>query len=292
MELGYAATSYLQYVAIFILLSWSVYLTFRVGQLYNGGIFTMLCGAYFSAYATKDWGWPFGLALLVAALFGALLAFIPGLALAKAPAFTTAIATIAMVFIGTTVIRNIQFLGGVSGYWGIPRIPYLLPVSYLAVFIIGFLIYRLDNSRLGRAMESISADPNLASTLGVNNYRMRLMAQMLAGGLGGVAGTLYAFHLHALKVQQFSFNLLLYVFCFVFVGGWSTMWGAVVFTPILWAVTVFLPPEIQVLKDWIYGILLIVILIARPDGIIDKQAVRSIKERFSSLRRNKLASSA
>ena len=280
-----AVVSYLQFVAIFIILGWTVYLTYRSGQLYNGGIFTMIWGAYFSAYACKEWGWPFGLALLGAVGFGALLSFLPGLSLAKAPAFTTAIATIAIIFIGHTVIRNLEFLGGITGYFGIPVVPYLLPVSYVAVVIVGFFIYRLDHSRLGRAVEAIGVDPDAASLLGIDNYRVRLIMQTIAGALGAIAGTFFAFHLHALNVSMFSFNILLYVFCFVFVGGYTTMWGTVLFTPILWAVNVFLPPEISVFKDWIYGVLLIAIIIARPEGIVDKQALRNIRSGFSWMQR-------
>jgi len=54
------------------------------------------------------------------------------------------------------------------------------------------------------------------------------------------------------------------------------MWGVVVFTPILWAVSSFLPEGVSELRDLIYGVLLIVILIIKPEGVIDKIMIHDI----------------
>jgi hypothetical protein len=61
------------------------------------------------------------------------------------------------------------------------------------------------------------------------------------------------------------------------------MWGPAVFAPILWAFAVFIPEEVGKYKDVIYGILLIVILIVRPEGALDKKAIRTIRIGFVSL---------
>jgi branched-chain amino acid transport system permease protein len=239
----------------------------------------MAVGAYFSAYAVRDLDWPFGLALIVAIGWGALVALVVARGLARAPAFTTVIATIALIFIGQTVIRNLGFLGGVHGFHQIPRIGYLLPLIYVAVVVVGFFIYRLDCSRLGRAMETIFVDPDVAATLGIDTYKLRILLHITAGALGALGGVFFAFALGTISVGAFSFSLLLQLVCFVFVGGYTTMWGLIAFTPILWAVTVFLPPTIAAWKDIIYGTLLITIVILRPEGAIDKNVIRAISSK-------------
>lgn len=276
-------TSFLQFVTVFLLLSWALYLVYRVGQIYNGPVFTMLIGAYFSAYVVRDLNWPFGLALLTSMLIGAVASFIPALRLARASAFATAIATIALVFIGQAVIRNLGFLGGSFGFFHIPTVDYLLPISYIAVSVIGFLIYRLDHSRVGRAMEMTFADPDLSAATGIDIFKLRVWLQTIAGTLGSLAGVFYAFHVHTIFVTDFGLDMLLASFCFLFVGGYTTMWGPVFFTPVLWSISIFLPAEIATWKGAIYGILLIAVLVIHPSGLIDKRLIRIIRSKCQSI---------
>ena len=181
-----------------------------------------------------------------------------------------------LIYIAQTVIRNLPFLGGAYGYLGIPRIGYLMPVTWGILIAFGIFIYRLDHSRLGRAMEMVFVDPDVAATLGVNRYWLSVSLQSLAGAMGALAGVFFAFTTGAIQPPNFGFSLLLRVICFLFVGGSTTMWGVPIFTSILWAVTVFLPVQIAEWRNIIYGVLLIVVLLLRPDGVIDKVLIRAI----------------
>jgi len=273
---------FLQLTAIFIMLGWAVYVNYRNGQLNMAPIYTMAIGAYFSAYAVVEWGWPFGVALIVAAAVGAVAGFIPSLGLGRAPAFATAIATIGLIYIAQTVIRNLDVLGGAYGYLGIPRPYYILPITWGITIAFGFFIYRLENSRLGRAMEMVFVNPDVAGTLGINRYWLSVSLQSLAGAMGALAGVFFAFTTGAIQPPNFGFSLLLRVVCFLFVGGSTTMWGVAIFTPILWAITVFLPGNVAEWRNIIYSVLLIVVLLLRPDGVIDRELIRAItnKSRF------------
>jgi len=268
---------FLEYTAIFILLGWAIYIVYRAGQIYNGVIFTMIVGAYFTAVVTTKWDWPFWLALIGSIGCGALFAFIPALGLARTRAFTMAIATIGLIFISHTVIQNIAFLGGVRGIFRIPRVKHLLLITYITVFIVGFIIYRLDHSHIGRAMETSFIDPDLAVSLGLNRYWLSVFLQVFAGAIGAIAGSFNAVLIGTIMYQNFGFSLLLLLFCFLFVGGYTTMWGVVLFTPVLWAVSSFLPEAVSGARDLLYGILLVIILIARPEGVIDKDMIRNLR---------------
>jgi len=274
--LSLAATSFLELIAIYMFLGWAIYLVYRAGQIYNAPIFTMIIGAYSSAYVVRDLSWPFGLAIVLAVTLGGIGAFIPALGLARpqVPAFATVIATIALIFIGQTVVKNLEFLGGTHGFFQIPTVGYLLPLMYVALVLVGVFIYRLDHSRIGRSMETVFVSPDLAASLGVDVYKMRIFLQVSAGALGALAGVFYAFTVGAIQVPAFGLSLLLVVFCFLFVGGYTTMWGVVVFTPALWAISVFLPEGVSAWKDIIYGSLVMLVLILRPHGVIDKQVLR------------------
>jgi branched-chain amino acid transport system permease protein len=247
-----------------------------VGQLYVAPVFTMMVGAYVSAYLARDLNWPFSLSVLTAVGIGAMLTLLLGIGLARAPAFATAISTIALIFIAQAVFRNLEFLGGPRGYFGIPEVEHLLPITYGVAVIVGVIIYRLDHSPFGRAMEVIFTNPDLAASLGIDANNYRLLAQTFSGALGALTGGLYAFYMGYLHPYDIGFSTVLFLVCFIFVGGYTTMWGLIFFTPILWALTVFLPDVIAVWKDVIYGTLLVAVLISRPEGVIDKKLLRFI----------------
>jgi branched-chain amino acid transport system permease protein len=207
---------------------------------------------------------------------GALYAFIIALGLGRAPAFSTTIATIAMVYITETVLRNLKIIGGVYGFYSIPRVPNLLYVNLGLVFIVGVFVYRLDHSKIGRAMEVIFVDKDLGTSLGINNYWLSVWLQTFAGVIGAIAGVLFANLLRMLKPQHFSFGMLLNAYCFLFVGGASTMWGVLIFSPVLWGFPLLLPEKIAAWKDFIYGILLISTMLFWPEGLITKKVIRNV----------------
>ena len=218
-----ATVQFLELVGIFILLAWGIYSVYRIGQLDNAPIYTMAIGAYCSAFLARDMGWPFGLALVAAVGLGALAAFLPALALGRAPGFATAIATIALIFIAQTVIRNIPGLGGATGLFHIPPVEYLLIVEYVAVIVVGIFIHRLEHSRIGGAMGVTFVDRDVAASLGINAYKLSVFLQVFAGALGALAGVFYAFAVSVIRVSHFVFSLLLSVNAFLFVGGSRTM---------------------------------------------------------------------
>jgi branched-chain amino acid transport system permease protein len=147
----------------------------------------------------------------------------------------------------------------------------------------GTLVFRIDHSRIGRAAELLYYSREEAACFGVNMAYIGIFLQVVSGGLSGVAGALYAFTVGSIFPAAFGFSILLMIFPIVFVGGSFTMWGAVVFAPILWGIPLILPEHIAEWKDVIYGALLITILIFRPEGVISRAMVRSISTFCRSL---------
>jgi branched-chain amino acid transport system permease protein len=270
--------NYIIFCVIFILLSWAVYLPYRCGQLYLAPVYCMATGAYFAAYATTVWNWPISLAILSSSLVGAFFAFVPAIGLRRAPGFAVAIATLALVFILQTVIRNLAFLGGQAGYFGIPPMEQPLITSLTVLALSGLFVYRIDHSRIGRSAEAIYYSREEVACFGVDIDRIGMFLQVASGAISGVAGALFAFTVGCIFPALFGFSILQMIFPVVFVGGNFTMWGTVVFAPILWGIPIILPSIMAEWKDVIYGTLLIAILILRPEGVISKQVVRSLSD--------------
>jgi branched-chain amino acid transport system permease protein len=277
--------NYFVFSVIFILLSWALYLPYRCGQLYLAPVYCMATGAYFAVHVVTQWHWPIPLAILVSPLVGAFFAFLPALGLRRAPGFTTAITSLALIFIIQTVIMNLKFIGGQTGLFGIPPMDHPLVTVFIILSIAGMIVYRIDHSRLGRAAELLYYSLEETACFGVNMALISILLQVLSGALSGVAGALYAFTVGSVFPGAFSFPILLMIFSVVFIGGNLTMWGSVLFAPILWGIPLILPETIAQWKDVIYGALLICILIFRPEGVISKEMVRKVGFSVRSLAR-------
>lgn len=269
---------YLQFVAVFILMTWAVYLPFRAGQLYNGPIYCMAIGGYFSAFVARDFGWPFGLALIATVALGAIMGFIPALGFCRTTGLVTAMASIALIYIIQSVIRNLDFLGGSRGFWNIPKVGYLLPLAYGIVLIVGLFIYRFDHSRFGRAAEAMLVDPELAAAMGIDTRWLSVALLTISSVIGALAGAIFAFTLGTIFPESFGFALLLYVWSMMYIGGRYTMWGAIISVPILWGLPQWVPHAVAEYTNILYGALLIIIIIARPEGIVSRGMLQWVRK--------------
>lgn len=274
---------YLMSVVPFILLTWSLYVPFRAGQLYNGPIYCMAIGGYFAAFACRDLGWTFWVALVGALVIGTMFGFIPALGFSRTTGIATAMASISLIFITQSVIRNLQFLGGPRGFWYIPQVDNLLLISYGIVLAVGILIYRLDHSRIGRALEAIFVDPNLAASMGVNVRWTKTFVLTLSSAIGAIAGVIYAFSMGIIYPDSFGFTQLLYVWAMLCIGGRYTMWGALITAPVLWGLPQWVPQQVSPYTKILYGAILVIILILRPEGLISRRMVKKVRHIFSNI---------
>lgn len=271
---------FLEFSAIYILLAWAIYLPFRANQPYFGPFYSMCLGAYFATYTSINWGWPFVLTLVGAIAFCILVSLIPAFKLAALGGFPMLIATMALFFIVQTAARNTQILGGRHGLFGIPPLPpfVLLGITYGFVLIVGYCIYRLDHSYIGRALDAIFFDKHIASTLGINTAKLSIQIQLISSAIGALAGVLYANTFCGVFHEAFGFPLILYGMTIVIFGGMYTMWGIIIAAPVLWGVTQVLPESLKAFSIIIYGALLIVMLLIRPNGIIDRKTTKALSE--------------
>lgn len=267
---------YLLFVGTFILLVWSFYIPFRAGLLYNGTVYCMAIGGYVSAFLVRDLGVPFSVSVLIAIAVGALLGFLPALAFSRTSGIVTAIASQALIFIIQSVIRNLEFLGGANGMLSIPKAPNLLLFTVILVVVMGILIFRLDHSRLGRAFEAIATDPVFAQTMGVNVKWITVFTLTLSSIIASLSGVVYAFNMRVIRPETFGFSLLLSGMTMLFIGGRYTQFGALLSVPILWGLSSWMPTNLVKFTQIIYGLLLILILTLRPEGLVTRRLVHRI----------------
>jgi len=240
-------------------------------------------GAYTSAMFTLKLGAPLvaswhgvpppvahGFALLMALLAGGLLAaaagWLVGLPSLRLRGDYLAIVTLGFGEIIRVLILNIDAIGAARGLPGIPQYATFFWVfgSVVAVIV---LARHLAQSTHGRALFAIRDDEVAAEALGVDTTRYKVLAFVLGAFFAGVAGGLFAHFLSYLNPSSFTFIRSIEVIAMVVLGGMGSISGSV-----MAAVVLTLLPEVlrsvKELRMVIYSLMLIVLMITRPQGLM------------------------
>ena len=233
-------------------------------------------GAYAVGLGQTHYGVNFWVCLLigtcVAAGFGALL----GASTLRLGGHYLAMVTISFQQIVTLVLINwIPVTNGPDGVRAIPRPGFLSDGSiYLAFCIaalgtLGFLVWHLRDTRLGRAMRAVRDNELAAGVAGIDVYRTKVTAFALSAILGGIGGGLFAGGFSYVSPDQFSFAESVVFLTMVLLGGVASPIGAVIGTGLL----ILIPEWLRFLKSIpglylaIYGAAVILIVVFMPDGI-------------------------
>jgi branched-chain amino acid transport system permease protein len=168
-------------------------------------------------------------------------------------------------------------LGGAQGITRIPNIaigPFVLDspqeffyaVYGLAVVAI-YVSYALQNSRMGRAWVAMREDESVAEAMGINVVAAKLWAFVLGAALASLGGALYASTIHSIFPASFGIQQSILLLIIVIVGGLGSVPGVVLGALVLVAMPELLR-EFEEFRFLIYGALLILMMLRRPEGLI------------------------
>jgi len=183
-----------------------------------------------------------------------------------------AIATLGFSEIIRLIIINMDVVGGPRGFTNIPKWANLGWV-YLWVVITILVISNLMKGTHGRAIISIREDEIAAESLGINTFKYKLLAFVVGSGFAGVAGALFAYSQQFIHPNGFNFLWSVIILLMIILGGLGSITGAVV-----GAIILTLLPEVlrlmgPTISEWrmvIYSLLLILLMLWRPQGIFGK----------------------
>ena len=275
----------LVFLVINILLVTSYRLLTLTGEWSLAHVVIMGVGAYGSALVSKKLGVPVPLSILAGASIAALLAFLLSFPLFRMKGFYFLIGS----FAAGEVIRLIWkwseltwLFGGPKGIKLIPPFPdieafsldFYDPVHYyylciLVVAISLFVLYRIENSRIGLTFHAIHWQDKLAESVGVNTFRYRTLAFVVSSFFAGLAGGLYAHYVGAIAPDRFNVEEMVYVLIWAIVGGTATFYG-----PILGVVVLTILNEVVLrglgvdeMRPMFYGAILILFILFLPNGL-------------------------
>jgi branched-chain amino acid transport system permease protein len=166
-------------------------------------------------------------------------------------------------------------IGGAQGILKIPNVyvagvefvkPELLYYVILAGCLLAFFVsWRLRDARLGRQWMALREDEDVAEAMGINLVKTKLLAFAIGAGFSGMSGAIFASKLSSIFPHSFDLMKSINVLCLIIVGGIGSLPGVVVGALLL----VGLPELLREFAEYrmlMYGALLIVMMLARPEG--------------------------
>ena len=235
------------------------------GQFSIGHAGFMAVGAYTSAIITVKLGMDLPIALIVATVSAAFLGFLIGMPTLRLNGDYLAIATLGLGEIIRIAILNIDYVGGASGFMGIPRLT-TFPIAFWIMVFVVYFIKNFKNSADGRACLAIRENEIAAETMGINTTKYKVMAFTIGAGFAGTAGALFSHYYYIAHPASFTFMRSFDVLTMVVLGGLGSISGSISGAVLLTAISAALAdyPEWRMV---IYSIVLIVLMLNRPQGI-------------------------
>jgi branched-chain amino acid transport system permease protein len=253
------------------------------GQFSIGHAGFMAIGAYVSAYVTAAYGdrirgalgmlppaFQNSVLLLIALGVGAACAAVAGF-LVGVPSLRLrgdylAIVTLGFGEIIRVFILNIDAVGGARGFSGIPRLANFAWIYLFAGTTI-LVVSRIVRSSFGRTLVAIREDEIAAEAMGVNTTRSKVISFVVSSAMAGVAGGLFAHYLMYVHTNSFTFIKSFEIIIMIVIGGLGSITGSVLGAVLYIVLTEGLRQFAQY-RMVLFSLLLIVIMIVRPQGIL------------------------
>jgi branched-chain amino acid transport system permease protein len=282
--LGLFLSEVLTIVGLYVLLGWGLNIVVGfAGLLDLGYVAFFAIGAYTTAVLTSPelgffhlsfWG-----ALPFAIFMGVVAGVLLGIPVLKMRGDYLAIATLGFgeiirILVLSDFLR--PWLGGAQGIGKIPKasiggfefagpqqIYYLILAGCL---LVGFISWRLRDSRLGRAWMAVREDEDVAQAMGINLVTTKLMAFATGAAFSALSGAIFASKLGSVYPHSFNVMISFNIVCLIIVGGMGSLPGVVVGSVAL----VGLPELLREFAEYrlfVYGAALVAMMLLKPEGL-------------------------
>jgi branched-chain amino acid transport system permease protein len=282
-----------------IILASSLRLINLTGQLSlaHSGMLTL--GAYTCTLLVMKAGFSTWAALIIAAIFAAIVAVLLGMPYTKLKGIYFSIITILTNEFITLVAQQWRGMtNGSNGIYNIPRpdpivIPGLLNITFdsrtnfyymvLAIAVISLVImYAIEHSRVGMTMQGIKQTESLSESIGVNTTWYKVLAFALGCFFSGLTGGFYSQYISAIDPTTFGFIFAIYTVIYMVVGGQGKFIGPILGAFILTLLPEFLRP-LKEFQPYFFAAVLIVVIFFLPDGLVGlPKWFRRVMKRFSA----------
>lgn len=250
-----------------VLFALSIQIPLRFGVFSFAGVGSYGVGAYTTAILVGRYDQGVLPALAGGAVASAIVGYGLALLMRRLDGLYLGMATVAFDLIVSVVATNGgSVTGGSAGLYGILVNLTTLEIALVTIVILAILALT-ERGSVGRRIEVVREDPALSSALGIDVGRMRLIAFVVSGALGGLAGGINVAMTTTISPSDIDFSLIVLALTMIVVGG-ARSWlgaviGAIVFT--------WLPSLLAFVGDWkgvVYGVIVALVAIWVPGGVV------------------------
>ncbi len=241
-------------------------------------------GAYTAAYLTLTYGMSPWLTVWVGLGITGVAALLLGWITLRMSGHYLPLATIAWGLSLFYLFGNLGFLGRYDGLLGIPPIEFFgTPLStgrtffyllWAVVLLAAVAITHLLDSRIGRALRAVKGGTTMPEAMGVNTFRVKVTAFVIAALLASVSGWLFAHFQRTVNPSPFGLNMGIEYLFMAVLGGVGHVWGALVGAGVVQILKdqlqVWLPRLMGTSGNYemiVFGLLLVLMLQYARDGI-------------------------
>jgi branched-chain amino acid transport system permease protein len=255
--------------------SWDVLFGYA-GQVSFGHAGFFGVGAYGSAFLSYYAGLSPWLGLFVGGAAAAFFGFIVGFPSLRLRGVYLALATLACSEMLRIVVTNwVPVTRGTLGFNLHPGFPYVphTPTAHYYVILVGAMLsiaimHRFAaRSRVGLVLRAVAADDIRAQALGVDVFRMKLLAFTVSGFFAGLAGALYAHFIQLVTPNETASSLTILIIAMATIGGVGTIIGPAIAAIVIHFVTEMLQIAGTVFDKIAVGLVLVLFVLFLPQGI-------------------------
>ena len=220
--------------------------------------------------------------LAVGGAAAALAGFLVGLPSLRLRGDYLAIVTLGFGEMIRVIVSNLEVFGRALGLSGIPQTSSFMMI-WAWVFLVVLVARRIQDSAHGRSLLAIREDEVAAEAMGVDTTGYKVRAFVISSFFAGVAGALFAHFVPIINPGSFTFVKSIEVVTMVVAGGLGSITGSIVAAVVLTLLpevlrSLFLQvggleggaalaQKVDQIRMPVYGLLLVILMLARPQGL-------------------------
>ncbi len=230
-------------------------------------------GAYTAAMASRYLDWPPWITIPAGALTAGIIGIGFGYPFAR---LRTLYYAMGSLFFGVAITYIVQSLKVTGGYVGltkvqplfstVSRVPYYYFFLGLAL-VCAVALYRFEFSRIGTNLKAIAQSHLLASSVGINEVRYRVLVVAVGCFFVGLVGAAFAHYTPIVTPSTFNLSATLWLAMYVMIGGMNSFAGPIIGTPILYFIPQYYFSDLRAYSPFIPAVILIIIAYLMPRGL-------------------------
>ncbi len=230
-------------------------------------------GAYTAAMASRYLNWAPWVTIPMGALTAGIIGIMFGYPFAR---LRTLYYAMGSLFFGVAITYIVQSLKITGGYVGLTKIQPLFSsasrVPYYYFFLVLALVctvalYRFEFSRIGINLKAIAQSHQLASSVGINEARYRVLVVAVGCFFIGLVGAAFAHYTPIVTPSTYNLSATLWLAMYVMIGGMNSFAGPLIGTPILYFIPQYYFSDLRAYSPFIPAVILIIIAYFMPRGL-------------------------